>query len=239
MTESAEETRTVEAGEYVLGVMTAQERQAFEVRLNQEPALAEAVKTWTEHFANMSRNLEQVPVSPTVWARVNQSMQKTEAAGANRQSWFAPWFVKTWAIAASVVAVALAVPILNGGTAANNGPHYVAVLKSPDKSTEWLVEALPNDTVRVYQIGSLPIEGNPAAMGKSLQLWTKAPTDSAPTSLGLMELGKSMVLPASALPTLVDEQLFVVTLEPKMGSPYSNKPTGDVMFIGEAVALVR
>ena len=236
MTESQTEARIIEAGEYVLGVMTSAERQEFERRLNQEPDLALEVNQWTDHFAAMSRKLEQEPVSPEVWAKVNRSVSASGSAPNSVVSPFA-WLWKGWAVAASAAVVVLGVQLLGASQELNSGPRYVAVMKSPDKSTEWLVEARQNDTIRVYQIGGLPIEGIPASMGKSLQLWTKAPTDSGPTSRGLMELDKPMELPADMLPKLVEQQLFEVTLEPKNGSPFENRPTGPVMFIGTAVAL--
>jgi anti-sigma-K factor RskA len=235
MTETQTEARIIEAGEYVLGVMTDAERAEFERRLNQEPELALEVKSWTEHFAAMSQKLDQEPVNPRVWAKVNDTLS---AAGkpATDASPFA-WLWKGWAVAASAAVVVLGVQLLGASQESNDSPRYVAVMKSPDKTTEWLVEAMPNDTLRVYQIGNLPIEGNPANMGKTLQLWTKAPSDPGPTSLGLMEWGKPMVIDADELPDLVEKQLFEVTLEPAGGSPLGNRPSGEIMFIGNAVAL--
>lgn len=236
MTESQTEARTIEAGEYVLGVMTDAERAEFERRLNQEPDLAKEVVYWTEHFVAMSRKLEQEPVSPKVWARVERSVNVNGKAESTVVSSFA-WLWKGWAVAASAAVVVLGVQLLGASQGGGDAPRYVAVMKSPDKTTEWLVEAMPNDTIRVYQIGNLPIDGNPANMGKTLQLWTKAPSDAGPTSLGLMEWGKPMVVRADKLPDLVEKQLFEVTLEPAGGSPLGNRPTGEVMFIGNAVAL--
>lgn len=236
MTESQTEAKVIEAGEYVLGVMTDAERQDFERRLNQDPELAREVVYWTDHFAAMSRKLEQEPVNPKVWSQVDKSLAAQKGSGLVESSPFA-WLWKGWAVAASAAVVVLGMQLFGTSQELSSGPRYVAVMKSPDKSTEWLVEARPNETIRVYQIGGLPIEGNPANMGKSLQLWTKAPSDPGPTSLGLMELGKPMELPADMLPKLVEQQLFEVTLEPKEGSPYSDKPTGPIMFIGTAVAL--
>ncbi|VWX34747.1 anti-sigma factor [Limnobacter sp. 130] len=236
MTETTQtEAKIIEAGEYVLGVMTDAERQDFERRLNQDPELAKEVSNWTDHFAAMSRKFEQEPVSAKVWAKVDHSLTRASETTAS----VAPlaWLWKGWAVAASTAAVVLGVQLLGAGQAPNDGPRYVAVMKSPDKTTEWLVEAMPDDTIRVYQIGNLPIEGNPANMGKTLQLWTKAPSDPAPTSLGLMEWGKPMVVPANNLPELVEKQLFEVTLEPAGGSPLGNRPSGEIMFIGTAVAL--
>lgn len=235
MTETQTEARIIEAGEYVLGVMTDAERAEFERRLNQEPELALEVKSWTEHFAAMSQKLDQEPVNPRVWAKVNHTLS-VAGKPATAASPFA-WLWKGWAVAASAAVVVLGVQLLGASQGASDAPRYVAVMKSPDKTTEWLVEAMPNDTLRVYQIGNLPIEGNPANMGKTLQLWTKAPSDPGPTSLGLMEWGKPMVIDADELPDLVEKQLFEVTLEPAGGSPLGNRPSGEIMFIGNAVAL--
>jgi anti-sigma-K factor RskA len=238
MTETTQtEAKIIEAGEYVLGVMTDAERQDFERRLNQDPELAKEVSNWTDHFAAMSRKFEQEPVSAKVWAKVDHSLTRASETTASVAVAPLAWLWKGWAVAASTAAVVLGVQLLGAGQAPNDGPRYVAVMKSPDKTTEWLVEAMPDDTIRVYQIGNLPIEGNPANMGKALQLWTKAPSDPAPTSLGLMEWGKPMVVPADNLPELVEKQLFEVTLEPAGGSPLGNRPSGEVMFIGTAVAL--
>jgi anti-sigma-K factor RskA len=238
MTETTQtEAKIIEAGEYVLGVMTDAERQDFERRLNQDPELAKEVSNWTDHFAAMSRKFEQEPVSAKVWAKVDHSLTRASETTASVAVAPLAWLWKGWAVAASTAAVVLGVQLLGAGQAPNDGPRYVAVMKSPDKTTEWLVEAMPDDTIRVYQIGNLPIEGNPANMGKTLQLWTKAPSDPAPTSLGLMEWGKPMVVPANNLPELVEKQLFEVTLEPAGGSPLGNRPSGEIMFIGTAVAL--
>ncbi len=237
MTQAQTEANVVEAGEYVLGVMTDAERDEFERRLNQEPELANEVKQWTEHFVRMSRNLPRQAVAPSVWKRVEATLWPAPMAKAVGDG--LAWLWKGWALAASAAAVVLGVQFFQASQQISDGPRYVAVMKSPDKSTEWLVEARPNATVRVYQIGGLPIEGDPAAMGKSLQLWTKAPSDAGPTSLGLMELGKPLEIPADMLPALVDQQLFEVTLEPAGGSPLGNRPSGEIMFIGTAVALNR
>ncbi|MFN7507409.1 MAG: anti-sigma factor domain-containing protein, partial [Limnobacter sp.] len=173
MTETTQtEAKIVEAGEYVLGVMTDAERQDFERRLNQDPDLAREVSSWTEHFAAMSRKFDQEPVSPKVWARVDRSIATVGERAASPAAPPFAWLWKGWAVAASAAAVVLVVQLLNASEQLNDGPRYVAVMKSPDKTTEWLVEARPNDTIRVYQIGGLPIKGDPANMGKSLQLWT-------------------------------------------------------------------
>ncbi|HEX4879874.1 MAG TPA: anti-sigma factor [Limnobacter sp.] len=237
MTEPQAEARVVEAGEYVLGVMSDAERQDFEQRMAQDPSLANEVKQWTEHFSAMSRRLAQEQVNPAVWGRVSASLEKS--ASAVEQTNPLAWLWKGWAIAASAAVLVLAFNLNTQPVQEPQGPRYVAVMKSPDKSTEWLVEARSGGVLRVYQIGGLPIEGNPSTMGKSLQLWTKAPQDKAPTSLGFVKLGEPLELPAQTLHALMEQQLFAVTLEPEQGSPYADRPSGPVMFAGTTVALVQ
>ncbi|MCQ8895496.1 anti-sigma factor [Limnobacter humi] len=236
MSELQAEDRVMLAGEYVLGVMTDAEKSDFETRMAQDAALATEVQFWTEQLSAMSRKLPLQPVRPVVWDNIRRSVATERAPAKVADGGAFGWFWKGWSFAASAAAVVLAVQLL-GVQSANTGPRFVAVMNSPDHKTEWLVEATPKGTVKVYPIGQLSLPDNASLDGKALQLWTKAPQDAGPTSLGLMELGKPMELPASALPRLVEEQLFEVSLEPHTGSPYKDKPTGPVVLIGKTVAL--
>lgn len=235
MNETPQESKVIDAGEYVLGVMDDTQRSAFEARMAQDPALAQQVKEWTEHLAAMSTKLPQQPVNPAVWVGVSRALDTLLDKPAAQQGSSWAWLWKGWAVMASAASVVLAVQ-LGGAVKTSDQPRYIVVMKSPDLKTEWLVEARPNEKIRLYQIGQLPLEQSPSALGKSLQFWTKAPTDAGPTSLGLVELGKPLELPADVLPKLVDQQLFEVTLEPKDGSPL-NRPTGPILFVGNAVAI--
>lgn len=238
--DSPEDIRVIEAGEYVLGVMPEGERSAFETRLNQDPELAREVRNWTEQFTRMAANIPAASaVNPAVWTGVAARIQNPSArAGkAGLSGWWGR-LVQGWAVAASVVAVVLSVQVLGGAEPATGGARYVAIMKSPDNSTEWLVEAAPDNMVRIYQLGGSPVQGGAAGVqGKSLQLWTKGPSDATVRAVGLVELGKPWVLPAQALSGLTDQQLFAVSLEPAGGSPYADKPTGPVVLAGKTVAL--
>lgn len=252
------------AGEYVLGLLNGPELQAFEGRLAADAALKQQVGFWAQHFGHWSAKgvmAEAGPVSPLVWQRIQASLWS--AAGTNhgqvkvqsavqvgasvpkavglRDFWrlwlgYGAGFVTACAVGFAVYVVQPKFYAPSLQEAQHAAPRYVAVLKSPDKTAEWLIEALPNDTIRLYQLGQLPETTVSLAQGKSLELWTKAGADAPLTSLGLVELGKPWVLSAKALPALQNNQLFAVSLEPPNGAPHG-QPTGPVVMAGETVAL--
>ena len=71
---------------------------------------------------------------------------------------------------------------------------------------------------------------------RSVQFWTLENNAEGPRSLGLVEPGRSLVIPAEQVGGVESGQLFELTLEPPGGSP-EPRPTGPVLFIGRAVAL--
>lgn len=250
MTDQNQEMNQIEAGEYVLGVMTDGERRDFERRVMQSPDLQREVKVWQEHFSSMSRKLPTTKVSPGVWSGIDQRIQagkgghgasadsqvSQNAGSASSAGWLNRLW-KGWAVAATAALVVLSVNV-SQQSALDAAPRYMAVMKSPDQQSEWLIEAIADGQVRLYQIGALPVQPETQEISaKSLQLWTKAPGAASPTSLGLVKLGEPWIIPAEALPDLMQEQIFEVTLEPEKGSPYADRPTGPVMFIGRTVAI--
>ena len=72
--------------------------------------------------------------------------------------------------------------------------------------------------------------------GKTLQFWTEPEGAAAPTSLGLVQAGQTVDLPATMLPAVESRQLFEITLEPEGGSPIG-RPTGPILFVGRTVRV--
>ncbi len=243
------ENRSVAAGEYVLGTLNAQDKARFEALMQTDSSLQEEVALWTEQFMSLAAALPEEHPSQQLWPAIEQSIRTQQAtqqvtrpaathppAGALAR---ALTFWKSWAWVATATATVLMGVLIHTGGTAPPADRYIAILKSQDKNSEWLVEASAGGTVKLYQIGQLTQSDNSSNVdidGKSLQLWTKPPGASGPTSLGLVKLGQALVLPASSLPALVAGQLFEVTLEPERGSPI-NKPTGPILFVGRTVAL--
>ncbi len=134
-----------------------------------------------------------------------------------------------------VSALATAVAILLATYVVQRPPEvrvYMAVLKSSEQQTGWLVQARSAGTVRL-----VPIDPNTIVpSNKSLQLWTQPAGASAPIPIGLLEPGQSFEIPADQLPGLAGEQLFAISLEPEGGSP-TGLPTGPILFAGNTQQL--
>ncbi len=146
-----------------------------------------------------------------------------------------PWWRRlvVWQGASAValaLALVLAVLLWRGPAEA---PRYLAVLQNPaGTATGWVVEASAGGRVRLVPVrddGAVPA-------GKSLQFWTKAEGAAGPTSLGLVRTGQTLTVPAAAMPTIGERQLFEVTLEPEGGSTIG-RPTGPVLYIGRSMLL--
>ena len=236
--------RDVAAGEYVLGTLTGDERVRFEEARMRDPSLDAAVYAWQDRLLGLSRRVQPVEPASRGWLRIESRLARAASdtgeappfrvAPANDPFWLrvSTWRVATGlALAASLVLAVLLVVRAPAG--ADRAERYLAVLQSPtDRATGWLVEATPQDGVRLVPVGD-PALPPP---GRSLQFWTKPDGAAGPTSLGLVRAGVTAVVPAARMPGIGARQLFEVTLEPEGGSTIG-KPTGPVLFVGRTVPL--
>jgi anti-sigma-K factor RskA len=131
-------------------------------------------------------------------------------------------------VVALVAVVALGVRFLAPTPAPE---RYLAVLQNDQKAAGWVVEIEARGRVRL-----VPLAATSVPPERALQFWTKAPSATAPTSLGLVPGDRVTEIPAARLPALEPDTLFELTLEPATGSP-TGRPTGPVLFVGRAVAI--
>ena len=108
----------------------------------------------------------------------------------------------------------------------------MVVLVAPDnQDAGWVVQASADGSLAL-----VPLKNTAVPEGRSLQFWTKADDWQGPRSLGLVQPGRTTVVPLDKLPPLQPNQLFELTLEPPNGSPL-DRPTGPIQFIGRAVPV--
>ncbi len=242
------EDRIVAAGEYVLGTLDARARAEVDARLATDEALNEEVYRWQDRLVALASHAGSAEPDPASWNAIAERLQPSDDASAraapparlpdatrpaaNDSLWrrLRRWQVAGGlGIAASVVLAAL----LLLRQSAPEPVRYLTLLQAPDtQRTGWIVEATAGDRIRLVALG--PIEPVPA--GKSLQFWTKPQGADDPTSLGLVRPGASIELPAARSPSIGEQQLFELTLEPEAGSP-TGKPTGPILFVGRSVRL--
>lgn len=218
------------AGEYVIGTLSWEQRQAVASRLPHEPVLAAKVAQWESRLQPLADTVAPIEPSAQLWQRLHQTLSVAQRS-VLRRCWddirFWRFTSGVVACAALLLSVALAVKV---GTSPPP-PRFVVVLASPqDKSPGWLLQVGADRKLRLIPLKQTPMEAN-----KTLQLWTKADGWSGPVSLGLLKAGVPVEVSIENLPPLLPDQLFEITLEPPQGSPIG-RPTGPILSIGRAVA---
>ncbi|MDF0601080.1 anti-sigma factor [Psychromarinibacter sp. C21-152] len=204
------------AGEYVLGLLPADERRAFEARLRDEPRLRVLVVEWDERFAALADEAGEVAPPPALEARIERRL-----FGARRRR--IPWIGATLGgliAAAAIVALVFFAPV---GPA---DPSHRAEVASEDAELR-LAAALVEAT------GEMQVErlAGAARPGRALELWF-IPEGEAPVSLGVLPEAEDYTV---TLPEPLRDRLagavLAVSDEPPGGSP-TGAPTGDVLATG-------
>lgn len=238
MSENADDNVYLIAGEFVLGVTTAAERELIERRLPQDAALREAVSYWEERLLPLTGLVQNEPMRADLWQRIEATLDLQGA----RRGVALPFFQRCWtsltlwrglAVGAVAIIVTLLTlqPILPWIDPPQ--PRFLVVLVAPEsKSAGWVVQASSRSTVRLIPLGTAEIPKD-----RAMQVWTKADTWKGPVSLGLVKPGRSIDIRLHDLPRIEANQLFEITLEPANGSPL-DRPTGPILFIGRAVPVL-
>lgn len=235
----------MEAAEYVLGTLPADERARFSARLGSEAEAKAAVERWQRHFSPLAVAADTVSPPPAAWAGIRKRLDESGAAqtvgsgGSNvvaldrlRRS-RAYW--RGAALTATALAAALAFVAVIDRTAieepsAPAGGRYVAVVDQEGREPALIAEV--DTTTGIIRIRSLRAE-QPA--GRSLELWHVA-EGGQPRSLGLLQVnadGQRIVGEPSAGPV---NGVIAVTVEPEGGSP-SGAPTGPIVYTGRLIPI--
>ncbi|MBJ7262720.1 MAG: anti-sigma factor [Burkholderiaceae bacterium] len=183
------------------------------------PAQATPVRSAPAHSTAAPAPVDAAPVR-----RPAESDAGWRGVWDNVMAW--RWLTAGLAVAALVLAIMPTV------TPQAPAATHMAVLQAPGETAKpgWVVTVQPNGDVVLDSL--LHVAATP---GRSVELWTLAPNEKRPRSLGLVAAGKSIRLPASAVGPVHNNQLFEMTLEPEGGSP-TGGPTGAILFIGRVVS---
>ena len=204
------EERRALIGEYLLGLLD--EHEAAEVRqlLEEDESAARMALEWERHFLELSDQLPAHAPSPALWNSL-----------------------LTWRLTAAALAMALLVAVLMPllRTPDIAGERYTVVLQQPGEAAKpgWVIQVSSDGTLSLD-----PLVADQVPEGRDLQFWTLIDPADGPRSLGLVEAGQPLRLPAEQIGAVQPGQLFELTLEPAGGSPY-NRPSGPVLYIGRAV----
>ena len=219
------------AAEYVLGSLDAAERNAVAARRMREVDLDAAISDWEQRLSPLNDEVDDVAPDPAVFDRVYAQISG-QAPGAGDggelvllQSRLSRW--RAVAVAATAIAATLAIMIVSGIPARNDGEQqFVAVFNEQDRSPAFILSvdlATRRLTIRPVN-AELPDD-------KSYELWIVAEElGPSPRSLGLLDSASTPT--RKELETLDADLLqnatFGISLEPQGGSP-TGSPTGPAL----------
>lgn len=212
-----------EAAEYVLGLLSAEEKAAFETRLVRDPNLRQDVAAWSEYFVTFTDRIPEVTPPAALLARI-----ETDAFGETAKP---VWRQLVPYLMGAVAGAALAFVVFVSGVLEQERPQIVAALDpvAGDLAFDVRIDP-PTHTISVeYAGGDLP-------EGRVLQLWL-IPDGADPISLGVMSPGGDHVVVLSdQMAARVPGGTLAVSDEPEGGSP-TGQPTGDVQAAGVPIPL--
>ncbi|MFH6785897.1 MULTISPECIES: anti-sigma factor [Methylobacterium] len=220
------------AAEYVLGTLSAAEREAYRRERAGSPALAAAERAWEARLAPLAGAVPEVAPPPGAWERIAARLP-AEPAGPSAPVVDLRPALRRWrraALAAGALAAGLALFIAVERLAPRpDAARYLAVVNRGGELPALVVQVDP--AAGTVQVRALAAE---APRDRSLELWV-VPASGAPRSLGLVreEAGTRLPLPAGDR-ALLDGASLAVTLEPPGGSP-SGAPTGPAVYRGRLV----
>lgn len=222
------------AGEYVLGVLSAENRARVEARIRRDRAFAAIVARWEENLSPLNEEYEAIAppdfILPMVERRVLSARRRQEQGSMLAALWGS---LALWRF------VALASLFLFAGTMFFNARQPVAVTPQPLRPLAEL--SGENNAVSLaarYDAANGRLRLTPVATAAedqhSLELWVIDGADPA-VSLGILpQSGEGeLSVPETLRPKLKDGVTLAVSLEPYGGSP-SGAPTGPVLAKGRA-----
>ena len=223
------------AGEFVLGVLTADEMREVRVRSRANPALAEAISRWELRLLPLAEAVAPREPPAALWRRIEQAVAAlpldAEVAGpsrrlpmpAPRRVW--PWQLAT-GIAVALAAGFAALAFIPGSTVPSlQRIATIGPLGAPPPA--FLADARSDGSVVLTTLSPADVP-----QGRDLELWVLPPGAQRVASLGVLPIaGRKLSLPA--VPATGTQLL--ISLEPAGGST-TGQPTGAVLYAGTLAA---
>ncbi len=232
------EQRTIQAGEYVLGTLDANETRLFNDALNVDPDLYQLVVEWQEEFQSLADR--EIPVEPParVWRRLSRSVQQEverqrfkhrlphqnirRQPDRERTGW------QIFGALATAASVILGFMLVHERQQPRSSAYEaLAVISNEDKTPLWIVDiSQENQALRIISIAVPEIDDD-----RDHQLWLVKPDNAGVISLGLLPKvsNTNIVLEVEGIES--GAVALAVSVEPSGGSKQEG-PSGPVLFQG-------
>lgn len=238
------------AGEYVLGVLDADQRSDAERRVASDPSFAADVAKWETHFMVLAEKIAPVPVPDYVWARIVDALgfgPPSRAVLPERNNfWNSIGFWRWLGVGGFATAAVCALALLNAVRVPEAAPPQPVVAAAPVVEPVPMASTLARDDGKPGFVATVdqrsgrmtitPLEPI-VESGRVQELWL-IPADGTPRSLGIVsaERAQSGLVPEEWLALLDARAILAITLEPPGGGP-GGKPTGPVTAKGPMALL--
>ncbi|MBB3140847.1 anti-sigma factor [Halomonas organivorans] len=213
---SRPDERHLAAGEYALGVMSADERARFEALLAVSHDVQRDLADWRERLQLFNEQLDPVTPPDSVWRAI------AERTGAARWRSLALWR----ALAGGFAVLAMAFSLLwLAPSAPSPDEAAVYVVLDESRNPDWIISATEEGALRVRAV-----QPHRVGADQTGELWLVA--DGTPISLGLLpERGTRLLRPDAALRERLMTADLAVSVEPEGGAP-EGKPSGPIIDHG-------
>ncbi|ARQ56569.1 anti-sigma K factor RskA-like protein [Rhizobium sp. Kim5] len=218
------------AGEYVLGVLSLQDRRVVEERMRHDRTFAAIVSRWEANLSAFNDEYDGVGPNRETFKQIESRLfgDAGKPASFSHGLWNSAVFWRSLAFACIVVAVS-AVIFASGVVPQPEGPAPLVAELSGENNAINLRAS--------YELQSGRLKIVPVAAGKpeekSLELWL-VPGGGLAKSLGVFQPGESgeLVIPAELRNHVTDGASLAVSLEPFGGSP-TGQATGPIVASGK------
>lgn len=218
------------AGEYVLGVLSMEDRIRVESRISADASFAMRVRRWQDNLESLDESYGEIkPPQAVLKALEEQLFAQQSAASTGMWNSLAFWRGLTAASLIMAAGFGFAAIVLNRLPSAPTKPLLA----------EMTAEGSAFKLVASYDSNSGRLRVTPAAASqpepKSLELWL-IEGEGQPLSLGVLpQTGDGEVqVPEDLRGKIGAGATFAVSLEPLGGSP-TGLPTGPVLATGKAI----
>ena len=218
------------SGEYVLGVLSAEDRRRVEARMAVDKRFAQQVRRWQTNLSGYGEEDYEMRPPAQLYNRLERRLFADNAEPENglAQLWGSINAWRTVAIACLLVAVTLGLYEATSLLAEEHARPLVAELAAPQNDSFNLIAAFNSETGRMTVVPVALKQPEP----KSLELWI-IEDGKPPRSLGLLpDNGNGeIVIHAEQRHLFSENRTIAISVEPFGGST-AGKPTGPIIASG-------
>ena len=219
------------SGEYVLGVLSAEDRRRVEARIAVDKRFAQQVRRWQNNLSGFNDDYDEARPPADLYNRLERRLFSTEDApsGAFSRLWGSVAAWRGLAAASLFVAASLGLYQTSGMLAGGPDRPLVAELAGQGDAPFNLIAAFDAQSGRLSVVPIALKQPEP----KSLEVWI-IDDGKAPQSLGILpDNGNGEIVVNAEMRRLFAEgKTIAITVEPYGGAP-EGKPTGPIIASGK------